>query len=242
MINKNKNSLKSYLQPWNHRPPSRPHSGGTGQREHPPAHTAQPAPRRRKAAVQPAGSHRAGHPDVHHQAAPGRTGSPSGCPQCQHSGGGAAKAAPEQGTDFVLVRAVSPRRHKQHRLSAADHRYLRRLGLHLRRPGRAELQLQGHIQNRHPRGGPGFGWCGEWSTITDVLEHFGVFGRVFCLERCVWLFGAYGWSAPHGQRVHLIEKRSGAFDEGHLQKSDAERHLHGVLATPCRRASDTSPP
>ena len=27
-----------------------------------------------------------------------------------------------------------------------------------------------------------------------------------------------------------------------LQKSDAERHLHGVLATPCRRASDTSPP
>ena len=27
-----------------------------------------------------------------------------------------------------------------------------------------------------------------------------------------------------------------------VQKSDAERHLHGVLATPCRRASDTSPP
>ena len=27
-----------------------------------------------------------------------------------------------------------------------------------------------------------------------------------------------------------------------LQKSDAERHLHGVLATSCRRASDTSPP
>ena len=27
-----------------------------------------------------------------------------------------------------------------------------------------------------------------------------------------------------------------------MQKSDAERHLHGVLATPCRRASDTSPP
>ena len=28
----------------------------------------------------------------------------------------------------------------------------------------------------------------------------------------------------------------------YMQKSDAERHLHGVLATPCRRASDTSPP
>ena len=30
--------------------------------------------------------------------------------------------------------------------------------------------------------------------------------------------------------------------EVYVQKSDAERHLHGVLATPCRRASDTSPP
>ena len=27
-----------------------------------------------------------------------------------------------------------------------------------------------------------------------------------------------------------------------LQKSDAERHVHGVLAAPCRRTSDTSPP
>ena len=32
------------------------------------------------------------------------------------------------------------------------------------------------------------------------------------------------------------------FTKGKLQKSDAERHLHGVLATSCRRASDTSPP
>ena len=31
-------------------------------------------------------------------------------------------------------------------------------------------------------------------------------------------------------------------NEHTVQKSDAERHLHGVLATPCRRASDTSPP
>src|SRR5699024_9273717 len=27
-----------------------------------------------------------------------------------------------------------------------------------------------------------------------------------------------------------------------MQKSDAERHVHGVLAAPCRRTSDTSPP
>ena len=36
----------------------------------------------------------------------------------------------------------------------------------------------------------------------------------------------------------LQKKRFGSS----MQKSDAERHLHGVLATPCRRASDTSPP
>ena len=32
------------------------------------------------------------------------------------------------------------------------------------------------------------------------------------------------------------------FDEKSVQKSDAERHVHGVLAAPCRRTSDTSPP
>ena len=43
-------------------------------------------------------------------------------------------------------------------------------------------------------------------------------------------------------KIELSEEDKGKLSDKLLQKSDAERHLHGVLATPCRRASDTSPP
>ena len=41
---------------------------------------------------------------------------------------------------------------------------------------------------------------------------------------------------------NVANKIESAVNKAWMQKSDAERHLHGVLATSCRRASDTSPP